>query len=192
VVGLSDETCERKANGTSIDGHRTRRFRDEEVFETRSVLEQAGHRIDIASTRVGECPGTRGGVAVSEPPLDRCRASDYDAVVFVGGGGSMLLWDDPDALRLAREADELGRVTGAICLAPVILSRAGVLESRIATVAGTQPREWEAANATYAGPGVFTDGLVVTAHGPKSSRAFGEQLAALLAARSGALTNATT
>ena len=156
------------------------RYRDEELFDTRAVLESSGHHVVVASTRSGECPGSRGGHVRPDGLLGAQRASDYDAVVFVGGGGCKLLWHDGDALRLAREAAGAGKVLGAICLAPVILARAGVLEGRSATVAGTEAKTIVACGATYAGPGVTVDGRIVTANGPKSSTLFGQRIAGLL------------
>ena len=100
--------------------------------------------------------------------------------MFVGGGGCKLLWNDEEALRLAREAAATGAVLGAICLAPVILANAGVLDGRRATVAGTEAKTIEAFGATYTGPGVMVDGRIVTANGPKSSTLFGRNIAELL------------
>ena len=156
------------------------RFRDEELFETRAVLARAGHTAVVASTRTGRCLGSRGGHVNAETRIDSARARDYAAVVFVGGGGSKVLWDDPDALRLSREAAAEDKVLGAICLAPVILGNAGVLAGRRATVAGTEAATIEAKGAIYTGPGVTVNGKIVTANGPKSSGSFGERLAELL------------
>jgi protease I len=77
----------------------------------------------------------------------------------------------------------MGRVVGAICLAPVILANAGVLKGKSATVAGTEAKAIEAAGARYTGPGVMVDGNVVTANAPKASRLFGVKIADLLEAR---------
>ena len=156
------------------------RFRDEELFDTRAVFASGGHDVIVASTRVGDCHGSRGGHVYAEAALDATRAADYDAIVFVGGGGSKLLWHDEDALRLAREAAEGAKVLGAICLAPVILGNAGVLQGRQATVAGTEARTIEACGAIYAGPGVTVDGRIVTGNGPKSSTLFGQRMLELL------------
>jgi protease I len=156
------------------------RFRDEELFDTRAVLEANGHDVVVASTRLGECPGSRGGHVRPDALLAALRCQDFDAVVFVGGGGCKLLWRDDDALRLARDAASDAKVLGAICLAPVILANAGVLEGRSATVAGTEAKTLEACGATYTGPGVTVDGRIVTANGPKSSTLFGQQIAELL------------
>ena len=42
------------------------RFRDEELFDTRDALEAAGHQITVASTRLGQCPGSRGGHVIAD------------------------------------------------------------------------------------------------------------------------------
>ena len=42
------------------------RFRDEELFVTKEELEKFGHKITVASTKKGDCPGSRGGFAEAE------------------------------------------------------------------------------------------------------------------------------
>jgi len=159
------------------------RFRDEELFVTRDELKRAGHPADIASTRRGKCHGSRGGSVTATLTLAEARPEDYDAVVFVGGGGSRTLFTDDDALRIAREAHEQGKVVAAICLAPVILANAGVLRGKKATVAGTEARTIESKGARYTGPGVTVDGNVVTGNAPKASRVFGQEIGRLLSGR---------
>lgn len=157
------------------------RFRDEELFDTQAELMHAGHQTVIASTRVGVCPGARGGQVTAELHLAQVCCAEYAAVVFVGGGGSKALFQDAEAWRIAREMAQQDKVVAAICLAPVILAQAGVLQDRWATVAGTEAATIERHGAHYAGPGVAVDGHFVTANGPKSSRAFGRAIAQLLA-----------
>lgn len=156
------------------------RFRDEELFDTQAELTQAGHRTVVASTHAGLCSGSRGGHVTAELTLTQIRCDDYAAVVFVGGGGSKLLFQDADAWRIAREMAQAGKIVAAICLAPVILANAGVLAGRQATIAGTEAATIEAQGAHYTGPGVTVDGNLVTANGPKSSRLFGRSIAQLL------------
>jgi protease I len=156
------------------------RFRDEELFVTQEELKRRGHTTTVASTRRGKCQGSRGGTVMATVTLSGVHVRAYEAIVFVGGGGSKVLFNDADALRLAREADEQGRITAAICLAPVILANAGVLKGKKATVAGTQAKLIEAKGAVYTGPGVTVDGSVVTGNAPKASRLFGQTIDALL------------
>lgn len=159
------------------------RFRDEELFVTQEELENAGHTIVIASIAKGICPGSRGGFATSSLTLAEIQVENYDAVVFVGGGGSKVYFANSDALRIAKEMYAKGKVTTAICLAPVILANAGVLKGKNATVAGTEAKTIESKGAIYTGPGVMVDGNIVTGNAPKSSRLFGQKIVELLKTR---------
>ena len=159
------------------------RFRDEELFVTQEELERAGHTTVIASLKRGVCPGSRGGFATATLTLAEVRAEDYDAVVFVGGGGSKIYFANDEALRIAKAMDTAGKIVAAICLAPVILANAGVLDGKSATVAGTEARTIESKGARYTGPGVTVDGNVVTGNGPKCSRVFGQKIDELLRAK---------
>lgn len=156
------------------------RFRDEELFITKEELENAGHKITIASAQRGSCPGSRGGQAVAEFTLDEVSSKEFEAIIFVGGGGSKLLFHNSRAQLLAQEMDNQGKVVAAICLAPVILANAGLLQGKRATVAGTEAKTLENQGAYYTGPGVTVDNNIVTANAPKASRLFGQQINALL------------
>jgi protease I len=157
-------------------------FRDEELVDTRGVLERAGAVVTVASRTTAEARGMFGARARPDIALDRARAADYDAVVFVGGSGSKAYFDDPQAHALARDAAGAGRLVGAICIAPSILARAGLLRGRKATVwddkgpAGPFAGNLRAGGATFTGEDVVRDGNLVTANGPKASEKFGRML----------------
>jgi len=88
------------------------RFRDEELFETQAELQNAGYETVIASTHRGNCPGSRGGQATAKLTLDEVRTADYEATVYVGGGGAKLLFNDERAWQIARETVQNGKVLG--------------------------------------------------------------------------------
>lgn len=158
------------------------RFRDEELFITKEELEKAGHETVVASIVRGICPGSRGGFAAATLTLDEVQTEDYAAVVFVGGGGSKMYFTNEKVMRIAKEMYGMKRVVAAICLAPVILANAGILQGKNATVAGTEARTIETKGAIYTGPGVTVDGNIVTGNAPKSSRLFGQKINELLKA----------
>lgn len=152
------------------------RFRDEELFVTKKELEKGGHSIVIASTKKGIIHGSRGGSAISEAEIKGINTNKYDAVCFVGGGGSKLLFNNQDAIRIAREMNKQRKIVSAICLAPVILANAGILKGKKATVSGTESKTIEAKGAKYTGPGVTVDGNIVTGNAPKASTLFGQKI----------------
>lgn len=155
-------------------------FRDEELFFPLEEVKKCGHVTTIASSKLGICTGTRGGSARAEILLRDASPNSYDAVVFVGGGGSRVFFLDPDALKLAREIYGRGKIVAAICIAPVILANSGLLNDRYATVFPSEIETIESKGARYAGPGVSVDGRIVTADGPQSAKAFGQKLCDLL------------
>jgi len=156
------------------------RFRDEELFITQEILEKNGFNVVIASTQTGRCPGSRGGFATADMLIKDVNLEDSLAVVFIGGGGSTLLFNDDSAISLAKAAYAKNIVVAAICLAPVILANAGVLHGKNATVAGTKAKLLEENGAKYTGPSLTRDGKVLTANAPKATTEFATTLCEML------------
>jgi protease I len=156
------------------------RFRDEELFLPLEVLLESGHKIELASTKTGVCKGSRGGSVIADLLLKEVNSDDYDGVVFVGGGGSKIFFNDSCALSIARKMNDEGKIVSAICLAPVILANAGVLNGKNATVSGQEAKTIESKGAKYTGPGVTVDGNIVTGNAPKRSKMFGQKICELL------------
>lgn len=159
-------------------------FRDEELFHTKEELENAGIEVTVASKTPGEKTGMLGGKAMAEIALSDVDVSNYDAVVFVGGSGAQVYYTDDEALNIAKEAYKQGKVLGAICIAPGILAKAGVIKGKKATIwdggDGTFKSIVEEGGATYTGEDVTVDGKIVTANGPHAARKFGKTIASML------------
>jgi len=151
-------------------------FRDEELFVTQSELERSGITTTIASSIVGECLGSKGGKAISTISLDQIKRTDYSTIVFIGGIGSRLFFDDQRALHLAQEMHTDGALVAAICIAPVILAKAGLLSHKKATVFSSEIETIEALGAYYTGMDVTVDNNIITAYGPQSSLRFAKRI----------------
>lgn len=133
-----------------------------------------------ASVRPGPCTGKLGMAAEAELALADVEPAGIDALLFVGGAGSAVYFDDEVAHGLARAVLDEGKVLGAICIAPSILARARLLEGRRATAYPSQEADLEAHGARFTGAPVEVDGEVVTADGPQSAAAFGMAVADLM------------
>jgi len=156
------------------------KFRDEEYNEPRRILEGRGCTVTVASTSIEPATGMLGGVVRPDTTIDKVKAADFDAVVFVGGYGAQRLYDDRQAHTLANEALKGGKALGAICVSPTILANAGALRGRRATVWPDQSKAIIAGGATYTAKPVEQDGMVITADGPASAAQFGEAIAKAL------------
>ena len=150
-------------------------FRDPEYYEPKKVLEDSGIKVLTSSTSK-TAKGAEGGVVKTDILLKDANASDYNAVVFIGGPGSYQLHDDKKAHELTRDTVSAGKVLGAICAAGGIIAKAGVLNGKKATCFSGVADILKAGGAIYTADCVTTDGNIVTADGPKSAKAFGEAL----------------
>lgn len=151
-------------------------FRDEELFTPKEILEKAGIEVKVASTTLKQAHGMLGATFKPDILVNAINARDFDAIIFVGGGGSSQYWDDPVAHKLAQEANNTGRIVAAICIAPVTLARAGILKGKHATVWSSEGAQLKSEGANYTARSVEKDGNIITASGPSAAREFAEEL----------------
>lgn len=150
-------------------------FRDPEYFEPRKVIENAGYKV-ITTCTAPVAKGAEGASVRVDVLFKDVKASDYDAIVFIGGAGSYQYHNDKKAHELALYASKPGKVLGAICAAVGTIANAGVLKGKKATSFSGVADMVKAGGAVYTGAGVTVDGNIVTADGPSSAKAFGEAL----------------
>jgi protease I len=175
-VGIRETACAYRASGTVLLVVPPHDFTDREYRKTRERLEEEGFRVHVASTSLAETRGQEGTVVVPDVTIYQVEVEDYVAVAFIGGGGAGQLFYDTAAHDLAREANRSGKTVGAICMAPVILAEAGVLNGRNATAIPSVARHLDDAGANYVYEDVVVDGNIVTGCAPHASQAFGERL----------------
>jgi protease I len=151
-------------------------FRDEELFVPKKVLEKGGIEVKIASTALTPARGKLGGSSPVDMLLKDIRVLDFDAVVFIGGPGSVGYWDDPVAHKLLRESLSAGKITAGICSAAATLAKAGILRGRRATVFPEDAGVLIDNGAAYTATEVERDGNIITAAGPQAAEGFGEEV----------------
>ncbi|HOJ65242.1 MAG TPA: DJ-1/PfpI family protein [Spirochaetota bacterium] len=155
-------------------------FRDEEYLEPKNILEKAGIKVITASSSLKEAKGMLRAKAKIDITIDKVNVSNYYAIIFVGGSGATEYFDNKIAHRIAKEAISQNKIVGAICIAPVILAKAGLLKNKKATVFSSEKNELIKYGAIYSDKGVEVDGKIITASGPKFAKEFGEKIKALL------------
>ncbi|HNT27825.1 MAG TPA: DJ-1/PfpI family protein [bacterium] len=159
------------------------KFRDEEFAVPHAHFAALGAQVTVASTRKGTATGMFGAKAEATATLAEVKATDYDAVVFVGGAGVPTVRAEPRAVEIAKEAKGLP-VLAAICWAPTILAKAGVLAGKKATVWKGDDAEYgmttdkmlEKNGAKFTGEEVTVDGNIVTGNGPAAAQKFAEAI----------------
>lgn len=156
-------------------------FQDHEYFDTKESLTSVGINVDTVSTHSGSCVSTHGKSVFVNSGLDEVDQHLYDGIVFVGGSGVEELFHNQKAIDLALEFYQTEKIVAAICWAPVILVKAGILG------AGKKATCWAGAKADLAAVGVeyleqsvVLDGKIITAEGPTVAHEFGQTIAGAL------------
>lgn len=161
------------------------KFRDEELAEPVAAFQKAGIEFDIVSTRHGLCTGMLGAKATASLSFEDIDPKQYEGLVIVGGIGSQTnLWDDDLLSPIVKMFHQSGKVIAAICLATVVLARAGVLKGKKATYYESPAsfREMKIGGAVITNAPVVRDGRIVTANGPSASKAFADEIVHALTA----------
>ena len=154
-------------------------YQDIEYNDSKDVLEKNGN-IVVTSSTVGVAHGKYDGTQKIDILLKDVIPDEYDAVLFVGGPGSHVYFEDPMAQELARNFFILKKHVTAICAAPSILANAGLLKEVKATCFPDQIENLKSKGAFYTPKPVVIDGLFITADGPKSAVKFGQAISKML------------
>jgi len=156
-------------------------FRDEELFLPMKIFKTQLANVTVASSTLEEVGGMLGKTVKPDIHYEKVNVQDFNAVVFVGGVGARGYFDDDLAHKIARQALEKEKVLAAICLAPGILARAGILNGKKATVWKAEAPSLKKMGVNYTGKRIEIDGDIITADGPKAAGEFAEEIVRAIA-----------
>ncbi len=163
-------------------------FEEVEAMTPLDILRRAGADVKTVSVNDGKTVTGAHGITVfaDETVSFADKAENVEMVILPGGmPGARNLFESPAVIRTVKTVyGQNGRIA-AICAAPFILGRLGLLEGKRATCyPGFEP---ELAGAlcedTSRGGTVVTDGQITTATGMGVAVRFGAELAGLLYGR---------
>lgn len=146
------------------------------------LLRRAGITVVTAGLDEQPVEASRGVTLVPDTSLDEALARDYDMVVLPGGrAGADNLGNDKRVAALLRKMAESGKFTGAICAAPCVLAKAGILKGKQATSYPGFLDKMDLPDVTYKTDRVVKDGTVITSRSPGTAMDFALELIETLA-----------
>jgi len=137
------------------------------------LLRRAG--IDVTTAALDEQPvkASRGMVLIADMSLEQALEKEYDMLVLPGGlPGADHLNDDPRIHALLQKMHRNKKYIAAICAAPKVLARAGLLDNRKAT---SFPGSLDADSIKamdYLEQPVVIDDTLITSRGPGTAMDF--------------------
>ncbi len=151
-------------------------FRDEEYFVTKQILDYNEINSKVASNELGVAQGIDGGEIKINLKITDIEINKFDALIFIGGPGCLQHLDNDICYQLINNF--IYKIIAAICISPVILAKAGVLQNKKATVWSSN-MDKQAVNILQENKAIFIDKQVVidnniiTANGPQAAHNFG-------------------
>lgn len=159
-------------------------FEDIEASTIVDILRRAGVEVITAGLVPGLVQGSRGLRVQPDVYLDEVLDHDFDMIALPGGlPGSEHLKNDPRVQALLKRLSAEGRITAAICAAPMALAAAGLLDGRRVTSYPGVVDRLGLPGTVYSTDAVVVDGSVVTSRGPGTAMDFALALAELLVGR---------
>lgn len=148
-------------------------FEELEAVTVIDLLRRAGIEVVAASLAPGPVTGSHGIAVQPDADLDEVLNQDFDMIVLPGGlPGATGLAEDTRVLQLLRRQAAARRYTAAICAAPGVLAKAGLLEGKRATSFPGFLAPDSAPGIVLLEDPVVTDGRIITSRGPGTAMDF--------------------
>jgi protein deglycase len=148
-------------------------FEEIEAVAIVDVLRRGGVEVVVAGLGGrGAVRGAHGIDVAADADLGAVKAAAFDMVVLPGGtAGTERLANDPRVLNAVKELHAAGKPVAAICAAPTVLARAGVLSgARVTSYPSVRGNLGDAVVVDE--PEVVESGTIVTSQGPGTAIEF--------------------
>lgn len=151
-------------------------FEEAEALVPADLLRRANIETALVSIQGDTVTGSHGITVTADTLLEKIDLSKAEMIVLPGGGtGVKNLGAEPAVERLVRQAADQNIWVAAICAAPTLLGRWGLLEGRKAICYPGLEEQLTGAQVQTA-PGEIKDGKIITGRAAGSAFDFGAEL----------------
>ncbi len=155
-------------------------FSEEEYLIIKKVFLNAGTRIFITSDSHTVCCGDNGLKVKADTDFYNVNEKNFAAIVLIGGKGSKDYWDNEQLRNIVKNFKRAGKIIAAICSAPIILAKAGLLTNIPATCWSEDKNELIKLGINYNDRSVISEKGIITSDGPRSAEQFAELILNLI------------
>ncbi len=158
-------------------------FEEMEAFASVDILKRAGLNVEMITVTPDEIvKGAHGVSVLCDKNIENCDFFDADLIVLPGGmPGAATLGECKELHRQILQFAEEKKPIAAICAAPMVLGKLGVLKGKKATCYPGFEQYLEGAECT--GALVERDGNIITGKGPGAAIKFALALVELMAGK---------
>lgn len=155
-------------------------FEEIEALGSMDILRRAGFEVTGAGLTMREITGAHGIKIYTDTVLHDVLTQDFDMLLLPGGGeGTRNLALSTDVLRLIKSYAGKDKYIAAICAAPTILAKAGILKNVHVTSYPDTEKAFDP--QYYKTDPVVTSGKIITSRGPGTVFGFALEIVKILA-----------
>jgi len=151
-------------------------FEEIEALTVVDVLRRAGIDVDTVGVVGSSITGSHKIRVTTDKRLSDVNPDDYDGIVLPGGPAYSTLARTSQIENILKKLNSKGKLVAAICAAPSVLAKAGVLEGRRATIYPGMERELPYPRDEK----VVVDGNIITSQGPGTAMEFALKIVEIL------------
>ena len=152
-------------------------FNEDEYLIVKSGLEKAGFKIFIASDAHSLCTGSKGMKVRADVSFFNMNERNFSALVIIGGSGIKPYWNNDQLQNLVISFHKQNKLIAAICSAPVVFSRAGLLNEKEATCYHSDIKELERDGAVFLDKSCIFRKNILTAQNASAAQEFTDLIA---------------
>lgn len=134
-------------------------FEEIEAIGTVAILKRSGLEVDLFGLDGNTEAGKHQIEVTNMKPMEELNSSDYDALLIPGGPHYSALEASGQVQSVIRQFHESRKVIAAICAAPTILGRMGLLKGKRYTCFTSMNEDF---GGTYVDQYTVTDGSLIT------------------------------
>lgn len=154
-------------------------FEEIEAFTVIDVLRRANIEVTSAGLMSAVVEGAHKIRTMADKTLSAANLDTFDALILPGGAGYKNLLNSAAVIKIIQDFNKKNKILAAICAAPCVLAKAGVLDGKIATIypgmESSLPRPREAK--------VVVDKNVITSRSPGTAMEFALKLVEVMSTK---------
>ncbi len=148
------------------------KFDETEFLTVKKFIDKSHFNLFITSDANSLCTGNSGLKIKADVSFFNIHTGNFISLIIIGGQGIRNYWNNQLLHKIINNFHKEQKLIAAICSAPVLLARSGVLTGKKATCFPTDKNELEKENVIYVNQPVVTDNNLITAQGPNAAPQF--------------------
>ena len=152
-----------------------------EAVSVIDLLRRAGIDVTTSSIAGETVTGSHDIIIHADTQIDQIKDIDFDMVILPGGPGTKNLRDSDKVIDMVKKQNLNGKYVAAICAAPTVLNKAGILKGKSITSFPAEEKSFT--DSSYFYKNVVVDDNIITSRALGTALDFALKLIEILSGR---------